>query len=120
MTNAPYAELPLFDRFNQVASDDALFDEVASDGFAELPADDVFMVAHRMLRDTPYGPRPFHELTYVMEGHAVARIGKQEVHLLPDSLLLAPPSCHHGLVATNQDAIVVVLCLRPALFSSLD
>lgn len=118
MTNAPYAELPLFDRFNQVASDDALFDEVASDGFAELQADDVFMVAHRMLRDTPYGPRPFHELTYVMEGHAVARIGKQQVHLLPDSLLLAPPSCRHGLVATDQDAIVVVLCLRPALFSS--
>ncbi|MBR1829284.1 MAG: helix-turn-helix domain-containing protein [Atopobiaceae bacterium] len=118
MKTTSYAELPLFERFNTVAGNDELFDEVVSSGFAELPADDVFMVAHRMLRDTPYGPRPYHELTYVMEGHALARIGKQEVHLLPDSLLLAPPSCHHGLVATDQEAIVVVLCLRPALFSS--
>ena len=114
----PHAELPLFDRFNQVARDDVLFDEVVDDDFTELPAEDVFMVAHRMLRDTPYGPRPYHELTYVLEGHVVARIDKKEVHLLPDSLLVAPPSCHHGLVATDQQAIVVVLCLRPALFSS--
>ena len=118
MTTTPYAELPLFDHFNTVAGDDELFDEVTSSGFVDLPTDDVFMVAHRMLRDTPYGPRPFHELTYVLEGHAVAHIGKQEVHLLPDSLLLTPPSCHHGLVATDQEAIVVVLCLRPPLFSS--
>lgn len=118
MTDIPHAELPLFDRFNQVARDDALFDEVTDGGFTELPTDDVFMVAHRMLRDTPYGPRPYHELTYVLEGHAVARIADKEIHLLPDSLLVAPPSCHHGLVATDQQAIVVVLCLRPALFSS--
>lgn len=118
MATVSHAELPLFERFNQVAGDDTLFDEVAREGFTELPADDVFMVAHQMIRDTPYGPRPYHELTYVMEGHAVARIGKQEVHLLPDSLLLAPPSCHHGLVATDTQAIVAVLCLRPELFSS--
>ena len=118
MSSIPYEELPLFDRFNEVAGDDVLFDEVARGGFAELLADDVFMVAHHMLRDTPYGTRPYHELTYVMEGHAVARIGRQEVHLLPDSLLLAPPSCRHGLVATDSQAIVAVLCLRPALFVS--
>lgn len=117
MARVPHTELPQFDRFNEVAADDALFAEVASGGFTELPADDVFMVAHQMLRDTPYGLRPFHELTYVMEGHAVARIGTQEVHLLPDSLLVAPPSCVHGLVATDPEAIVVVLCLRPALFA---
>lgn len=118
MAAVPYAELPHFDRFNQVAGDDTLFDEVVGGGFTELPTDDVFMVAHQMLRDTPYGPRPFHELTYVMEGHVVARIGGQEVHLLPDSLLLAPPSCRHGLVATDPEAIVVVLCLRPELFAA--
>ena len=118
MAAVPYAELPHFDRFNQVAGDDTLFDEMVGSDFAELPTDDVFMVAHQMLRDTPYGPRPFYELTYVVEGHAVARICKKEVHLLPDSLLVAPPSCLHGLVATDKQAIVVVLCLRPALFAS--
>lgn len=118
MTTLPHAELPRFDHFNQAAEDDALFDELVGDCFPELPADDVFMVAHKMVRDTPYGPRPYHELTYVLEGHVVARIGEQEVHLLPDSLLLAPPSCHHGIVATDPEAIVVVLCLRAALFSS--
>ena len=116
MVAVPHNELPLFDRFNQVASDDELFAEATGGGFTELPADDVFMVAHQMLRDTPYGPRPYHELTYVMEGHAIAQIGKQEVHLLPDSLLLTPPGCEHGLIAVDRNAIVVVLCLRPALF----
>jgi AraC-like DNA-binding protein len=118
MTTIPQAELPLFDRFNKVAGDDALFDELVGSDFEELPSDEVFMVAHKMLRDTPYGPRPYHELTYVLEGHVVARIGEQEVHLLPDSLLLAPPACRHGLVATDPEAIVVVLCLRPALFAA--
>ena len=71
MTTVSRAELPLFVRFNQVAQDDELFAEMAADGFTELPADDVFIVAHRMLRDTPYDPRSYYELTYVMEGHAV-------------------------------------------------
>lgn len=118
MATISHAELPHFERFNQVAQDDALFDELVSNSFAELPPDEVFMVAHKMVRDTPYGPRPFHELTYVVEGHVVARIGAQEVHLLPDSLLLAPPACRHKLVATDPEAIVVVLCLRPTLFAS--
>lgn len=113
-----HAELPLFDHFNRAAEDDALFDELVGGDFPELPQDEVFMVAHKMVRDTPYGPRPYHELTYVLEGHAVARVGTQEVHLLPDSLLLAPPSCHHGLVAIDPEAIVVVLCLRPTLFDA--
>jgi len=117
MALVSYEELPLFEHFNEVAKDDALFDE-AVDGFAELPADDVFIVAHRMLRDTPYGQRPYYELTYVMEGHVLARVGDQEVQLLADSLFFAPPSCSHGFVAVDQDAVVVVLCLRPALFSS--
>jgi AraC-like DNA-binding protein len=118
MATISHAVLPHFERFNQVAQDDALFDELVSSGFAELPPDEVFMVAHKMVRDTPYGPRPYHELTYVLEGHVVARIGAQEVHLLPDSLLLAPPACCHKLVATDPEAIVVVLCLRPTLFAS--
>lgn len=118
MATISQAELPLFDRFNQVAGDDELFDELVGNDFEELPPDDVFMVAHKMLRDTPYGPRPYHELTYVLEGHVVARVSEQEVHLLPDSLLLAPPACCHGLVATDPEAIVVVLCLRPALFAA--
>ncbi len=118
MATISHAVLPHFERFNQVAQDDALFDELVSSGFAELPPDEVFMVAHKMVRDTPYGPRPYHELTYVLEGHVVARIGAQEVHLLPDSLLLVPPACCHKLVATDPEAIVVVLCLRPTLFAS--
>ena len=117
MPAVPHHELPRFDRFNEVAADDTLFDDVLSSvAHAELPSDDVFMVAHQMLRDTPYGPRDFYELTYVLRGHALARIGSKEVHLLEDSLLLATPTTEHGLVATDHDAIVVVLCLRPTLF----
>lgn len=119
MTPLQQHKLPLFDRFNEVAADDALFDSVLSGtAIAELPADDVFLVSHRMLRDTPYGPRDFYELTYVLEGHVVARIGGQQIHLLEDSLLLATPSCEHGLQTVDPNAIVVVLCLRPALFAS--
>ena len=114
-----HAELPLFERFNEVASDDALFNEVMSgEAPAELPDDDAFMVAHQMLRDAPYGKRPYYELTYVMEGHVVACVGSQEVHLLADSLFFAAPGCAHGFVTVDPNAIVVVLCLRPALFSS--
>ena len=118
MAKSLSAELPFFDRFNEVAADDALFGEVL-DGAAltELPTDDAFMVAHQMLRDTPYGPRPYHELTYVLKGHVVARMGDQQVHLLEDSLLLATPDCQHALLATDPNAIVVVLCLRPSLFT---
>ena len=54
MATISHAELPHFERFNQVAQDDALFDELVSSGFAELPPDEVFMVAHKMVRDTPY------------------------------------------------------------------
>ena len=113
-----YQELPLFEHFNRVAKDDVLFDEAVGGGFAELPADDVFMVAHQMLRDAPYGQRPYYELTYVMEGHVLARVGDQEVHLLADSLFFASPSCSHGFIAVDPSAVVVVLCLRPALFAS--
>ena len=95
MAAVPYAELPHFDRFNQVAGDDTLFDEMVGSDFAELPTDDVFMVAHQMLRDTPYGPRPFYELTYVVEGHAVARICKKEVHLLEDAIEVAVAPVPH-------------------------
>ena len=118
MTKASPAELPFFDRFNEVAADDTLFGEVL-DGtaLAELPTDDAFIVAHQMLRDTPYGPRPYHELTYVLKGHVVAHMDEQQVHLLEDSLLLATPACQHALLATDPNAIVVVLCLRPSLFA---
>ena len=112
-------KLPFFDRFNETAVDDALFGDVLSGtALADLPTDDVFMVSHRMLRDTPYGCRDYHELTYVLEGHVVAQIGNQEVHLLEDSLLLATPTCEHSLYATDPSSIVVVLCLRPPLFES--
>lgn len=118
MAKAFSAELPFFDRFNEVAADDALFGEVLDGAaLAELPTDDAFMVAHQMLRDTPYGLRPYHELTYVLKGHVVARMGDQQVHLLEDSLLLATPACQHALLATDPNAIVVVLCLRPGLFA---
>lgn len=111
--------LPLYDHFNEVAADDALFEGVLSGAaLADLPADDVFMVSHRMLRDTPYGPRDYCELTYVLEGHVVARVGDQQVHLLEDSLFLATPACEHSLQAVDPNAVVVVLCLRPAVFAS--
>jgi len=119
MSTDHHSNLPLFDRFNDVAADDELFDGVL-DGtaLAELPADDVFMVSHRMLRDTPHGHRGYFELTYVLEGHVVARIGEQDINLLEDSLLLATPSCVHSLHAVDPSAIVAVLCLRPTLFAS--
>ena len=111
--------LPFYDRFNEAALDDAIFDSVLSgEALAELPSDDVFLVSHRMLRDTPYGSRDYYELTYVLEGRVVARIGNQEVHLLEDSLFLATPPCEHSVQAVDPDAVVVVLCLRPALFAS--
>lgn len=113
-----YLNLPFYDRFNEAAADDALFDSVLSGAaIADLPADDVFLVSHRMLRDTPYGPRDYFELTYVLEGHVVAHVGDQQIHLLEDSLFLATPTCEHGLRAIDPDAIVVVLCLRQALFA---
>lgn len=112
-------ELPLFDHFNDVAADDALFGDVLSGKTQlELPGDDVFLVSHRMLRDTPYGQRPYHELTYVLQGHVVAQAGDREVHLLEDSLFLAAPGCEHSLLTVDPTAIVVALCLRPPLFAS--
>ena len=119
VTTPHHHDLPFYERFNEVATDDALFDDVLSGtAIADLPADDVFLVSHRMLRDTPYGLRDYYELTYVLEGHVVARTGNQQIHLLEDSLFLATPSCEHGLQAVDPNAIVVVLCLRPALFTS--
>ncbi len=119
MTTSRHHNLPFYERFNEVATDDALFDDVLSGAaIADLPADDVFLVSHRMLRDTPYGPRDYYELTYVLEGHVVARVGDQQIHLLEDSLFLATPTCEHSVQAVNPNAIVVVLCLRPALFAS--
>ena len=48
MTSSPHHNLPFFDRFNEVAADDTLFDGVLSGvALADLPRDDVFMVSHR-------------------------------------------------------------------------
>ena len=119
MTPLNHLKLPFYDRFNEAATDDALFESVLGGAaIVGLPADDVFLVSHRMLRDTPYGPRDYYELTYVLEGHVVAHIGDRRIHLLEDSLFLATPTCEHGLQAVDPNAIVVVLCLRPALFAS--
>lgn len=119
MTTLSYDELPFFEPFNVVAEDDRLFDRVlGGEALAELPNEDLFMVAHRMGRDSPYGKRGHYELTYVLSGHVIDVVEGQEVHLLADSLCLTTPQVSHGLRTVDEDAVVVVLCLRPTLFSS--
>lgn len=110
-------ELPFFDRFERVSADNELFEAVLSgETLEELPQDDVFIVSHSLVRDTPMGVRDHHELVYVLSGRATAIIGDRKTFLLKDSLLLATTACSFGLMASHEPTVVVVVGLRPHLF----
>lgn len=111
-------QLPLFDELNATAADDEAFRLLWENGPSDLPGDSVFMASHRVDHDVPPHANDFFELSYVTNGRAKRVVGDDAYYLLPNSLCLVCPGTTHALLAVDQDAIMVNLCLRPQLFDS--
>lgn len=118
MRNSTEPLLPLFESFNQLAADDEAYDRLWEEGGTlALPTDDVFMVSHSMVRDTPLHDHDYFELAYVFDGRVINRLDGQDLYLLADSLCLMCPGTSHALVALDHEAVIINLCLRPTLFT---
>lgn len=116
MSLVPYRDLPYFEEFNEFAESDEFFESMASRSAPSLPEEDVFIVSHRVNRNTPPVSQNHYELAYVLGGRVLMHIDNHDLYLLDDSLCLMTPHSTHALEVLDPEAIIVNLCLRPSLF----
>lgn len=78
----------------------------------------IFVVAHPMDFKVPPHVHDYYELCFILDGTVVNIIGGQKIYMLDGTLCAMNLASRHALEPVDEGAVVVNLCLRPALFES--
>lgn len=85
--------------------------------FAGAPGGNIFLMAHTMDKTAPLHTHDYYEISYVMDGTLLNKVGGKKLYMVSGSLCIMNLNSTHELDVVDPQAVLVNIGLRKELFT---